>query len=205
MNAIAAATIEVEATENRKRRDLISKLCDPNLPSEVQADKDPRRVDDTHGRQVSIFKGGRNTDSFDPNSTLVRPSMRIHVAMPNAENRYKGKQLTHDDVCIVPNFFCDESDTSVYYKLIEEMKDSQLRGDKNQEWISWHEGCHLISKGPEGSPTFHAILKKCLNFFNLKEGSQGTRFNWYRDGTDWKAFHHDSAAFNPQRARATKI
>ena len=42
-------------------------------------------------------------------------------------------------------------------------------------------------------------------YFNLKEGSQGTRFNWYRDGTDWKAFHHDSAAFNPQRARNQNI
>merc|ERR1719401_2331598 len=24
---------------------------------------------------------------------------------------------------------------------------------------------------------------------------------WYRDGADWKPYHHDSAAFNPQRAR----
>ena len=32
-------------------------------------------------------------------------------------------------------------------------------------------------------------------------GSRGTRFNWYRSSDDWKPFHHDSAAFNPHRAK----
>ncbi len=31
------------------------------------------------------------------------------------------------------------------------------------------------------------------------------RFNWYRDGSDWKPFHHDSAAFNPRRAASQNI
>ena len=39
------------------------------------------------------------------------------------------------------------------------------------------------------------------DFFRLKPQSRGTRFNWYNNPTDWKPFHHDSAAFNPQRAR----
>ena len=25
-------------------------------------------------------------------------------------------------------------------------------------------------------------------------------FNWYRDGSDWKPFHHDAAALNPRMA-----
>jgi len=29
----------------------------------------------------------------------------------------------------------------------------------------------------------------------------GERFNWYRDDRDWKPFHHDSAAFNEERAK----
>ncbi|RHY86504.1 hypothetical protein DYB35_010370 [Aphanomyces astaci] len=39
----------------------------------------------------------------------------------------------------------------------------------------------------------------------MKQGSQGTRFNWYRDSSDWKPFHHDSAAYNPHRARNQNI
>lgn len=38
------------------------------------------------------------------------------------------------------------------------------------------------------------------DYFGLKPASRGTRFNWYRDASDWKPFHHDSAAFNAQRA-----
>jgi len=32
-----------------------------------------------------------------------------------------------------------------------------------------------------------------------------SEFNRYRDSSDWKPFHHDSAAFNPQRARNQNI
>lgn len=30
-------------------------------------------------------------------------------------------------------------------------------------------------------------------YFKAAERNRGTRFNWYRDGSDWKPFHHDSA------------
>jgi hypothetical protein len=65
------------------------------------------------------------------------------------------------------------------------------------------EGCHLISKGPEASPLFHEIIAKTSAFFNVKPA--GVRFNWYRDASDWKPFHHDSAAFNRQRAKTQDI
>jgi len=96
-------------------------------------------------------------------------------------------------------FYCS------YYKLVEEMREAQERKEKNAEWISWHEGCHLVTKGPEASPTYKSLLQQLTAYFNLRNGSQGTRFNWYRDGKDWKPFHHDSAAFNPQRARNQNI
>jgi hypothetical protein len=39
------------------------------------------------------------------------------------------------------------------------------------------------------------------NYFGIAQKSVGTRFNWYTNSTDWKPFHHDSAAFNPERAK----
>ena len=39
----------------------------------------------------------------------------------------------------------------------------------------------------------------------MRAEKQGTRFNWYKDASDWKPFHADSAAFNPQRARNQNI
>ena len=49
------------------------------------------------------------------------------------------------------------------------------------------------------------IEKKIADYFDIEMKSVGTRFNWYANSSDWKPFHHDSAAFNPQRARNQNI
>jgi len=127
-----------------------------------------------------------------------RPSLRV-VALP-ASRRYP-QTVSHDDVIVVPEFFCKEDDWSIYYTLIAEMRDCQKHQTHRSEWIPWHEGAHLLSQNPTGSPTFKKVLEKCAEYFSIAEKNQGTRFNWYRDGSDWKPFHHDSAAFNAQRAQ----
>ena len=106
---------------------------------------------------------------------------------------------------VVPNFLCDEDDWSLYNTLIHEMREIQQRNVKGAEWISWHEGAHLISKNPAESKTFQMIQQKIADYFGIANNSVGTRFNWYRDSADWKPFHHDSAAFNPERARNQNI
>ncbi|CAK4084115.1 unnamed protein product [Aphanomyces euteiches] len=174
--------------------------ADPDLPP---VNDDPR-VGKVQPCAVKAMKGntGRNTESFDPASTLVRPSMRIVVG---PKKPVFDKILRHDDVNFVPNFFCEEDDWSIYYKLIEEMRSIQSNGQNKSEWIPWAEGCHLISQNPTGCPTYESVLKRSTEYFNMKEGSQGTRFNWYRDSSDWKPFHHDSAAYNPHRAKNQNI
>lgn len=172
-------------------------LVDPDLKV---VNDDPR--DGQKHRQTS-FKKGMNTESFDPMSTVVRPAMRVIVGSPRGPFK---KELKHDDVVIVPEFFCAEDDWSIYYTLIEEMRALQASGKgKDTAWIPWHEGCHLVTKGPDESPTFKKILKQCAEYFGIQLKSVGTRFNWYRDGKDWKPFHHDSAAFNPKRAKNQNI
>ncbi|ETW02484.1 hypothetical protein H310_05985 [Aphanomyces invadans] len=128
--------------------------------------------------------------------------MRIVVG---PKKRVFDKVLKHDDVVVVPDFFCAEDDWSIYYKLIEEMRSIQSKGQSKSEWIPWAEGCHLISQNPTGCPTYEDVLKRTGEYFNMKQGSQGTRFNWYRDSSNWKPFHHDSAAYNPHRARNQNI
>eukprot|EP00605_Chrysophyceae_sp_TOSAG23-4_P000597 GSChrysophyteH1.ASY1.ANO1.674.1 assembled CDS len=146
--------------------------------------------------------GGRNTESFDPKSTLVRPGMRIIVGQNKEEY---GKPLKHDDVVICPDFLCSQDDWKMYYDLVQEMRDAQNSETKDSEWISWAEGAHLISKNPSGSPSYMKIQEKIAKYFDIEMKSVGTRFNWYRDSSDWKPLHHDSAAFNPQRARNQNI
>jgi len=182
---------------------------------------DPRPTNRITHKASSRGKG-RNTESFDPRSTLVRPDLRIQIGS-NSVDKYN-KVLKHDDVVIVPELFGKEDDWDNYYQLVEEMrelqkKEQEQKGSSNSnrtrdrrggggsaEWISWHEGAHLISKNPTGSPLFQSITKRLCEYFHIDTNKPtGTRFNWYRDSKDWKPFHHDSAAFNAQRARNQNI
>lgn len=129
--------------------------------------------------------------------TSRRPSMRIITASAAKCVR----SVSHDDVIIVPEFFCREDSLELYYTLLKEMRESQARGDENTEWCSWHEGSHLLTKNPSRSQTYQRVLGELCDFFSVSPDSSGTRFNWYRDGSDWKPFHHDSAAFNVDRAK----
>lgn len=179
----------------------VSKLTDLPVDPQLPALSDDPRVSDGV-KSVRIKGKGQNTESFDPKSTLVRPDLRLIVGKNREEY---GKPLKHDDIVVVPDFFCDEDDWSLYYKLIEEMREEQSKGVQGAEWTSWAEGAHLISQNPKNSKTFQMVQDKISKYFGIPQKSVGTRFNWYRDSTDWKPFHHDSAAFNPKRAANQNI
>ena len=154
------------------------------LDEKVATKEDDPRV--RNGKKfVRIKGGGRNTESFDPKDSLVRPDMRVIVEKPTTVMKH---QLKHDDVVIVPDFFCDADDWSIYYRLIEEMREIQdAQGPKaDSKWISWAEGAHLISKDPKGSKTFDELQRRIVEYLEIKEGTYSTRFNWYRDSSDWK-------------------
>lgn len=131
-----------------------------------------------------------------------RPCMRIITL----EDQGQLRDLSHDDVIVIPNFFCDACDWDLYYDLLRQARDDQTVDGIASKWESWHEGSHLLTKRPEGSDAFRAVIDRICDGLHIankdcRDGnSVGTRFNWYRDGADWKPFHHDSAAFNPQRA-----
>jgi hypothetical protein len=95
------------------------------------------------------------------------------------------KLLKHDDILVVPNFFCEEDDWSLYYKLIEEMREIQSKGEEKSEWVSWHEGAHLITHNPASSKSYQMIQDRISQYFGITPVSIGTRFNWYRTSDDW--------------------
>lgn len=180
--------------DNEISNDLSRKKIDPLLPV---VNDDPRSEDKT---RIRTKGGGRNSVSFDPKSTLVRPEMRVIVG-PKRE--VLNKPLKHDDVVVVPDFFCEEDNWEIYYKLVEEIR--EINNVSDADWVSWHEGAHLIAKNYESSPTFKMVQEKISKYFGIENRSVGTRLNWYRDSSDWKPFHHDSAAYNAQRAKNQNI
>lgn len=58
---------------------------------------------------------------------------------------------------------------------------------------------HLKHENPEFSETFHKVVKAMADYFDVEV--YATRMNFYRDGTDWKPFHHDSHAYGGRAQR----
>lgn len=149
-------------------------------------------------RQTKFTKG-RNSESFDPKTMFVRPQMRIVHELNT--NKYPGS-VRSDDVIITPNF---EPDSNTYDDLLKEMKELQNSGIEGSEYIPWQEGVHLIIKNPEESPTFKGIVKHMCEYYDVNPKSIAVRYNLYKDDIDFKCLHHDSAAFNKQRAKNQNI
>ncbi|CAJ1362914.1 unnamed protein product [Effrenium voratum] len=129
-----------------------------------------------------------------------RPAMRICAVGPQMSAGLC--PISHDDVILIPEFFCETPDLDPYYALLQEIREGQSSGVQNAKWESWHEGAHLLTKNPSCSRTFSQVVDTVCQQFDIasRREALGMRFNWYRDSSDWKPFHHDSAAFNPQMA-----
>lgn len=63
--------------------------------------------------------------------------------------------------------------------------------------VNWSK--HLKHENPEFSETFHKVVKAMADYFDVEV--YATRMNFYRDGTDWKPFHHDSHAYGGRAQR----
>ena len=48
-----------------------------------------------------------------------------------------------------------------------------------------------------------AVVDKIRSYFDMD--IQATRFNWYRDSSDWKPYHHDAAAMKAHMATKQNI
>ena len=98
--------------------------------------------------------------------------------------------------------FCLPDDLSIYTQLLEEINSSGVELD--ELWKSWHQDSHLIADDhtnwKKHCPTFNMVLEKMADYFKMKVAA--TRFNWYRNSSEWKPFHHDAAAIKEDKGPA---
>jgi len=148
-------------------------------------------------------KGGgkkKNTETFKPSHKPT--DMRIRAAFVQDVNKQTyTKEMTSRDVLVVHGLYGDEDDLTVYNKLLDETNNSEV--DFNNLWQLWHGDTHVIADDKKGwkktCPTFKMVLDRIERYFDMK--IQATRLNWYRDSSEWKPFHHDAAAINPEKAK----
>lgn len=98
------------------------------------------------------------------------------------------------------HFHCAAKDYGLLCALGREMEAEAARDDgsgSSSGMVNWSK--HLKSENPEFSETFHKIVDAMATYFDVEV--YATRMNFYRDGTDWKPFHHDSHAYGGRAQR----
>ena len=70
--------------------------------------------------------------------------------------------------------------------------DREASGNGTGDFVQWSR--HLKHENPTFSPAFTDIVQSMANYYDVDVFA--SRLNFYRDGTDWKPFHHDSHAFD---------
>jgi hypothetical protein len=109
-------------------------------------------------------------------------------------------QLTPRDVLLVPNLFADFAPYELYRRLEYEILTCGVPPEHLLKL--WHGDTHLIADDhtpwKRAAPTFALVVDRIRSFFGMD--IKATRFNWYQDTSQWKPFHFDSAAVNPEKA-----
>ena len=151
-------------------------------------------------RQNGIKK---NTESFIP-SHKPADTRIMYADGSNMASVYPHVYRSRD-LFIVNNLFA-YNENEMYEKLFKE-----INSEDNDLWKLWHGDSHLIAddqskkyKGwKEKCPTFASVIETFKNYFAID--IKATRFNWYRDGSDWKPLHFDAAAIDPAKAKTQNV
>lgn len=169
---------------------------------------DPNRVRgqcrfvDVNGRPKKYVK---NTESFEPDYTPMQ--MRIR-SVSYQENKKYPFGFAHNDSVLVNDMYYDFKPNEVYDTLLDQIHNSRAyKRDPKSVWKLWHGDNHLIADDKtdwkKDVPLFNKLMDRIETFFNME--IKATRFNWYRDDTDWKPFHFDAAAVKPDKAKTQNL
>lgn len=169
----------------------------PSTPVVKKKKRDVSKYDSKSRKELKERKRRpKNTESFQP---LSRP-VDMRVVMDLGTDTLT-THLTPRDVLLVPNLFCDFAKGDIYSKLEYEIQNC---GVPEEELLKlWHGDTHFIADDhtpwKKNAPTFAMVVDRIREFFKMD--IKATRFNWYKDTSQWKAFHHDAAAIKEDKAK----
>lgn len=171
--------------------------------STVNTGNTENRNSDEYGLEKAPHRRHKkNTESFEPNYEPADMRVLVEVA---GKKKTTHLQFQSKDVVVVPDLFCSEEDLTIHQKLLDEMDRCGI--DSDRLWKLWHGDTHLIAddhtRFKERCPTFLKILNRIEEYFGME--IKATRFNLYRDDNDFKPFHHDAAAIDPEKAKVQNM
>ena len=134
----------------------------------------------------SIYKYIPKDERSAKNSSSQYTSKLYQSERDLVETDPEWKIILNKGTVYLPNFFCLQSDTTIFNKLKKELIPENM--------INWSQ--HYKFENPDTSETFKSIVDQLATHFNVQ--ILQTRLNYYRNGSDWKPFHHDSHAYSNQ-------
>ena len=164
------------------------------IAKNVRSVKDKLKCEETQNNKFNKKRHIKNTESFEPDHS--NPDMRIIIGNNNKYN----KEIETRDIILSNNLFCQDENLEIYNSLLEEIKQTNI--DEDKLWKLWHGDTHLIAddhlEWKKKCPTFNKLIEKIEKYFEMD--IKASRFNFYRDSSDWKPFHHDAAAVKPDKS-----
>lgn len=117
------------------------------------------------------------------------------------------KPILNGNCVCLSNFVCAKSDATLFERLKRDLiahSGDKLKTEKDADGngssglIDWSK--HEVYENPTTiSATFNAIVELLDHYFDVEV--YATRLNYYRDGSTWKPFHHDSHAYGGRALR----
>jgi len=182
-----------KCTKSHEFKKVYKETREKEREKDVQQKNKPKRNKDKYNK-----KKIKNTECFVPmDKSLV--DLRIICDTNNTS-------LTSKDLILEPNIFSDYPKYEIYNKLLYEINNCGI--PEEELFKMWHgnnkiNGTHLIVDDhldwKEKCPTFNLVLERIVSHFKMD--IKATRFNYYKDTSHWKPFHHDSAHVNPEKAK----
>jgi hypothetical protein len=167
---------------NRERKNNKDEYTTENI-KDIKDIKDIKRR--TSRKNTECF-----TPSFEPSDMTVKFATGSSAVYPHS---YQPR-----DVVVVTELFSDME--NVYEKLLEEIKQT---GKEEKIWKLWHGDTHYIADDKlnykQKCPTFTAVIERLTSYFNIDP--KATRLNWFSDKNEWKPYHFDAAAVDPEKAK----
>ena len=144
----------------------------------------------------------RNTISF----TLDYTPPDLRVQFGNGVWPRFPYEISEHDVIMIPVLFHD------IFSNIKQAYDLLMNEMNYDDFCAWHgnkelDGTHWIlndkAKCKDRSVLFHKVVDRIANYFNMD--IHATRYNLYEKGDEWKPYHFDAAAIDPEKARKQNI
>jgi hypothetical protein len=148
------------------------------------------------GQFSFVRKEDRETgDGGNMAGAFARKALRDEFSKSDGTLMSDFESVLSGECIYLPEFHCAANDFALLAGLARDMEAHGAEGGEGM--INWSK--HLKHENPEFSRTFKKIVHELSAYFDVE--IYATRLNFYRDGTDWKPFHHDSHAYGGREQR----